>query len=140
MPKGMGSVGTFVCVHTGGIVDTLEQSPPMSAAKKQRRRTIKEETLVPGASVARVSRRHDVNANQVFDWRKLYREGRLGISMGTPLLPVKVKAEQLMKTWKDDGAGLSSGTMEIELLRGTVHIAGSVDVTALRAVLECLAR
>lgn len=140
MPKGMGSVGTFVCVHTGGIVDTLEQSPPMSAAKKQRRRTIKEETLVPGASVARVSRRHDVNANQVFYQRKLYREGRLGISMGTPLLPVKVKAEQLMKTWKDDGAGLSSGTMEIELLRGTVHIAGSVDVTALRAVLECLAR
>ena len=46
-------MGTLVCVHTGGIVDTLEQSPPMSAAKKQRRRTIKErrdiveETLVP---------------------------------------------------------------------------------------------
>jgi len=37
----------------------------MSAAKKQRRRTIKErkdiieETLVPGASLARVARRHD---------------------------------------------------------------------------------
>jgi transposase len=55
----------------------------MSTAKKrQRRRTIKErrdiveETLVPGASVARVARRHEVNANQVFYWRKLYREGR----------------------------------------------------------------
>ena len=119
----------------------------MSAAKKQRRRTIKErrdiveETLVPGALVARVARRHDVNANQVFYWRKLYRKGRLGIRMATPLLPVKVKTEQPMKAWKkDDGAMLSSGTMEIELLRGTVHIAGSVDVTALRAVLECLAR
>ena len=142
----MGSVGTFECVHTEGSVDTLEQRPPMSAAKKQRRRTIKErrdiveETLVPGASVARVARRHDVNANQVFYWRKLYRDGRLGISIATPLLPVKVKAEQPMKAWKVDGMGLSSGTMEIELLRGTVHIAGSVDVTALRAVLECLAR
>jgi hypothetical protein len=31
-----------------------------------------EETLVPGASVSRVARRHDVNANQVFHWRKLY--------------------------------------------------------------------
>jgi transposase len=118
----------------------------MSAAKKQRRRTIKErrdiveETLVPGASVARVARRHDVNANQVFYWRNLYREGRLGISIATPLLPVKVKAEQPMKTLKDDGARLSSVTMEIKLPRGTVHIAGSVDVTALRAVLECLAR
>ena len=115
-------------------------------AKKQRRRTIKErrdiveETLVPGASVARVARRHDVNANQVFYWRKLYREGRLGIRIATPLLPVKVTKEKPMKAWKDDGMGLSSGTMEIELLRGTLRIAGSVDVTALRAVLECLAR
>jgi len=32
-------------------------------------------TLLPGASVSRVARRHDVNANQVFYWRKLYREG-----------------------------------------------------------------
>lgn len=58
----MSSVGTFVCVHTEGIVDTLGQGAPMSAAKKQRRRTIKErrdiveETLVPRASVARVAR------------------------------------------------------------------------------------
>ena len=140
-------MGTFECVHTGGIVDTLDQSPPRNVAKKQRRRTIKErreiveETLVPGASVARVARRHEVNANQVFYWRKRYREGRLGISIATPLLPVKVKTEQPVKAWKkDDGAMLSSGTMEIELLRGTLRIAGSVDVTALRAVLEYLAR
>jgi transposase len=39
---------------------------------KKRRRTIRErreimeETLVQGASVSRVARRHDVNANQVF--------------------------------------------------------------------------
>jgi len=117
----------------------------MSAAKKkQRRRTIKErrdiveETLVPGASVARVARRNEVNANQVFYWRKLYREGRLGISIATPLLPVRVKTERATKVLKDDGP-MSSGTMEIKLLRGTLRIAGSVDVTALRAVLECLA-
>lgn len=141
----MGSVDTVVCVHTEGIVDTLGQSVPASTArKKQRRRTIKErrdiveETLVPGALVARVARRHDVNANQVFYWRKLYREGRLGISLATPLLPVRVKPERPTKTL-DDNALLSSGTMEVKLLRGTLRIAGSVDVLALRAVLECLA-
>ena len=37
-----------------------------------------EETFVPGASVAGVARRYGVNANQLFEWRKLYREGRLG--------------------------------------------------------------
>ena len=142
----MGSVGTFICVHTEGTVDTLGQAAPMSmASKRQRRRTIKErrdiveETLVPGASVARVARRHDVNANQVFYWRKLYREGRLGISIATPLLPVRVKTERATKVLKDESAMLSSGTMEIKLLRGTLHIAGAVDVTTLRAVLECLA-
>jgi transposase len=126
-------------------VDTLSQNGPASTPKKkQRRRTIKErrdiveETLVPGASVARVARRHEVNANQVFYWRKLYREGRLGINLATPLLPVKVKAERSTKTLNDDSV-VSSGTMEIKLLRGTLRIAGSVDVLALRAVLECLA-
>ena len=32
---------------------------------------------MPGASVAIVARRHGINANQVFEWRKKYREGRL---------------------------------------------------------------
>jgi|SRR5579884_2225870 len=46
---------------------------------KQERREIVEETLLPGASVAVVARRHGVNANQVFQWRQLYREGRLDV-------------------------------------------------------------
>ena len=128
-------------------MDTLGQDGPTSAAKKQRRRTIKErrdiveETLVPGASVARVARRHEVNANQVFYWRKLYREGRLGITIATPLLPVKVKTERPTKTetLQENEPLMSLGTMEIKLSRGTLRITGSVDVPVLRAVLECLA-
>lgn len=140
-------MGTFESAHTGGSVDTLSQGAPVSAPKKQqRRRTIKErrdiveETLVPGASVARVARRHEVNANQVFYWRKLYREGQLGITLATPLLPVQVKTERPPKTVPENGSLMSSGTMEIKLSRGTLRIAGSVDVLALRAVLECLVR
>jgi len=134
------------CAHTGGSVDTLGEGSGVSPPKKkQRRRTIKErrdiveETLVPGASVARVARRHDVNANQVFYWRRLYREGRLGINIATPLLPVKVTTERPAKMLKEDAPPLSSGTMEVKLSRGTLRIAGSVDVLTLRAVLECLA-
>jgi len=45
------------------------------AGQRQRRsiaekRRIVEETLTPGASVARVARAHGVNANQVFGWRR----------------------------------------------------------------------
>jgi len=38
---------------------------------------IVEETFVPGASVAEVARRNNANANQVFEWRKQYWQGRL---------------------------------------------------------------
>lgn len=39
---------------------------------------IVEESYQPGTSVSLVARRYDVNANQVFNWRRDAREGRLG--------------------------------------------------------------
>jgi transposase len=36
-----------------------------------------QEALVPGASVAAVARRYDMNTNVVFRWRKEFREGGL---------------------------------------------------------------
>jgi transposase len=127
-------------------VDTQDQALQAKVpSTKNRRRTVKErreiveETLLPGASVSRVARRHDVNANQVFYWRKLYREGRLGASAATQLLPIKVVDQRPAAAEKWDGQMLQSGTMEIKVPRGTLRIAGSVDVVALRAVLECLA-
>ncbi len=67
------------------------KSESLSAPQRQRRsiaekRRIVEETLVEGASVARV-----INANQVFGWRRLYLAGRLGDRKPTmKLLPVRV--------------------------------------------------
>ena len=50
-----------------------------------------EETLQPGASVAVIARQHGVNANQVFHWRKLYREGRLELEpSAAQLVPVRI--------------------------------------------------
>src|ERR1700752_2403836 len=130
----MGSVDTVVCVHTEGTVDTLGQGAPASTTrKKQRRRSIKErrdiveETLVPGASVARVARRHDVNANQVFYWRKLYREGQLGSSTDTRLVPVKGAKDRSVEGVKEDDFLPRSGTLEIKLSKGTLRIFGTVD-------------
>jgi hypothetical protein len=74
-----------------------------------------EETLVPGASVSRVTRRNDVNANQVFHWRKLYHEGRLGTT--TNFLPVRVADEQRGEAVNGSGFIPQPGTMEIKLCR-----------------------
>src|SRR5664279_1102552 len=66
------------------------------AGQRQRRsiaekRRIVEETLVAGASVARVARAYGINANQVFGWRRLYVAGRLGErEPAMKLLPVRV--------------------------------------------------
>jgi transposase len=106
----------------------------------EEKRRIVEETLLAGRSVARVARQHQVNANQVFYWRKLYRQGWLGMGKATELLPVKVEAERPAETVKGDDPPLSSGTMEIKLSKGTLRIAGSVDVVALRTAMECLLR
>ncbi|ARU20791.1 DNA repair protein RadA [Ralstonia solanacearum] len=47
-----------------------------------------QETLVPGASVSAVARRHGVNANQVFGWRKQYQEGSLtAVKAGESVVP-----------------------------------------------------
>ncbi|WP_161539981.1 transposase [Glaciimonas sp. PCH181] len=54
------------------------------------KRMVVEQSLMAGASVSRVARAHDVNANQVFTWRKLFRAGAYEIASGksVKLLPV----------------------------------------------------
>jgi transposase len=77
-----------------------------------------------------------VNANQVFYWRKLYREGRL--SGPNQLLAVEVSKDRSASVTEEASAP-SSGTIEIKLAKGSLRIFGSIDVSALRVVLECLA-
>lgn len=111
-----------------------------SIAEKRR---IVEETLAPGASVARVARGHGINANQVFGWRRLYLTGRLGEPKpGIKLLPVRVNEHLAVPLAGERGSADLSlpqpGTIHIELGQAQVRIAGSADPTLLRVLLECL--
>jgi len=124
-------------------VDTSEQLTVAVASqvkKRQKRsveekRRIVEETLAAGVSVARVARRHAVNANQVFYWRKKYREGRLGKGPSSKLLPVTLSDGRCGKSafWSS-----AVGSLEIKLSKGTVRVAGNVDVVVLRTAIESL--
>ena len=59
-----------------------------SAAHGARKIAIVRETLTPGASVSAVARRHGVNPNQVFGWRKQYQEGGLAaVKAGETVVP-----------------------------------------------------
>ena len=115
------------------------------------KRRIVEETLEPEASVARVARAHGVNANQVFHWRRQYRQGLLdeGQAEAVNLLPVHVTGATVRKTnrqvrrpaaqpTRNSSRSAPSGTMQLELPKGQLRITGRVDAEALRAVLEQL--
>jgi transposase len=120
-----------------------------SAADPRQRRSIAEkrqiveETLMPGASVARVARAHGVNANQVFGWRRLYRAGRLGEQKpGIKLLPVRVSernsAPVVVEHTVTDVSQPQAGTIHIELRQAQVRIEGNADLALVRVLLECL--
>jgi transposase len=137
-------VGTSLSVHEG-YVDTSEQMTVEAASqvkKRQKRsleekRQIVEETLTAGASVARVARRHAVNANQVFYWRKKYREGRLGKGPSSKLLPVTLSLSD-STCGKPASWSSAVGSLEIKLSKGTIRVAGNVDVVVLRTAIESL--
>lgn len=108
----------------------------------EEKRRIVEETLAEGASVALVARAHGVNANLVFNWRKLYRAGRLGSSGAIKLLPVSVSENSPSAAAAPRSGGSCStsllGTVHIELRHAQVRIEGSADPVLLRVLLECL--
>jgi transposase len=114
-----------------------------SIAEKRR---IVEETLAPGASVARVARAHGINANQVFGWRRLYLAGRLGEPKpGIKLLPVRVSESKSRPVVVESvESGLTAvgqpqrGTIHIEFRQAQVRIEGSADPALVRVLLECL--
>ena len=133
----------------------VELSVGAGAVRRRRRsaeerRRIVEETLAAGSSVARVARRHGVNANQVFQWRRLYQGGLLG---GEPthalkLLPVRVTEEAApAKTMEAEDpvvpvpVSAAAGAIHIELRMGVrVSLEGAVDPALVRAVLRSLRR
>src|SRR5256885_12742730 len=57
------------------------------------KREIVAASLEPGSSVSLVARRYDVNANQVFAWRKRYRSGPAKPT-GLQLMPVTVTPDR----------------------------------------------
>ncbi len=122
----------------------------------EQKREIVEETLAPGTSVARVARAHEVNANQVFAWRRLYRKGRLGNSRQRPirLLPVTVtdvgNSEVIVATesggtvsspvGREAAIGTPPGVIDLELSKAHLRIEGRADPDVLRVLMECLLR
>ena len=96
------------------------------------KREIVAATLAPGASVSVVARQYDVNANQVFAWRRRF---RASAEVATPaLVPVTITPEP-----EEKPASAASETIEIEVCGDCrVRVGSSFDARALRRVLDVL--
>jgi hypothetical protein len=72
-----------------------------------------------------------------FYWRKKYREGQLGEGSSSKLLPVNLS---LSESTRGKPASWSSavGSLEIKLSKGTIRVAGNVDVVVVRTAIESL--
>jgi len=129
-----------------GRVVTLKDGRTKQFRSKEERRRIVEESLKPGASVSLVARTHDVNANQVFKWRKQYRDGQLDPKpTANTLLAVKI-ADTLPPTVESEAAlrrrvkAKRAGIIDIDLGHARVRIEGTADPDCVRATLEGLMR
>ena len=105
------------------------------------KREIVEATLQPGASVSVVARQYDVNANQVFSWRRRYLAAEEALAP-TPSLPGLVPltitpgptCEQPAPT-----APTQSDIIEIEVGGDCrVRVGSDFDARALKRVLDVL--
>ena len=86
-----GKVGVHLDGSTGGGVSRLEviEGPAGRRRRtKAERARIAAESLVPGASVADVARRHGTTRWQVYDWRKKFRTGQLVVPESVAALPM----------------------------------------------------
>ena len=103
------------------------------------KRLIVELTLKPGASVAEVAREHDVNANQVFKWRRAFERGELAES-STALIPVTVKRANASSGDAEEVPQASCrGAIHIELPgRAAISVESGAEPSLVRLILESL--
>jgi transposase len=132
MAEAASEVSTNVLADTKRTRSLAKRRSWSGALKRQ----IVAESEEPGASVSVIARRHDVNANQVFKWRRelLPRAQR---EVGSGLVPVEIVPEPpppRPRRRRVDRAGL----IEIEFGSVRVLIRGEVVPRTLRQVIELL--
>jgi transposase len=130
--------------------DTLgRRTGPRQQHSIAEKRQIVEETHVRGSSVATVARRHGVNANQVFTWRQLYRQGLLkegATPPNAPLLPVKVSTPTILPTERTVRAPVKverggRASIEVKLANGhSIVVHGRLHGKSLARVIDLLVR
>lgn len=123
-----------------GLADTKQAAGKRRRWPEGLKREIVAALAEPGASVSIVARRYDVNANQLFKWRRQFGVAPNGTSVDrvrmlpVEITPASVPAAEARGTGPSGPAAASTGSIEIALRGGTrVRIKGTVDPAAVSA-------
>lgn len=124
-------------MSTSGQADTRQAGDQRRRWSAELKRELVAATLEPGSSVALVARRHEVNANQLFKWR---RELGAVAPVAKGLVPVEVTptlpAGPLIEARPPAPARPELGRIEITLAGGVrVKIEGAADPVTVAAAL-----
>jgi transposase len=123
-------------MSVGNDVDLAPVGRKRRSWTRDAKRQIVEESLQDGSSIAEVARRHDLNANLLFTWRRQLGLEAIEPNDLTQLLPVSIASEAM-----EERASESCGQMEILLCGGERIIVWSdVETAALSRVLKVLSR
>lgn len=107
---------------------TKEQVHVITSVERRRRwsleekRSIIQETYLPGMSLSLVARKYDINPSQLFTWRRHMEEGGLqGIQSEEGVVP-KSQVKELERRVRELERILGRKTLENEILREAVKI------------------
>ena len=104
---------------------------------RDEKRRIVEESLLEGASIAEVARRHELNANLLFTWRRQMGNEPPAENDPAPMLPVTIVPGSAAEGHCPDACG----QMEILLKEGDrILVWADVETAALTRVLKVLSR
>jgi transposase len=106
---------------------------------------IVEETLVPGAVVSDVARRHGLTPQQLFGWRRQARQPAAGTDTETPRFvpavvsaPLPERAVRGGRRKRTRQVDRTSGSIEVEIEGVTVRIGRGAEAKTVAAVLRAL--
>ena len=143
------------CKSELAVRETAEPLPRRIRTLQEKLQILSEASQ-PGASVAAVARRHEINANLLFAWRRLHRRGSLEQQRhapAPPLLPVTITAPTVTPTQRvtREHATVPASRATVPRLAGSsieivlpgdvrIHLHGDAQRAVLTRVLEWLPR
>ena len=101
------------------VITSVQRRRRWSAEEK---RAMVEEAEQPGSSVSLVARKYGVNPNQIFNWRRLMREGALSAVRADEEVVAVSEVKQLRARIRELERLLGKKTAEVEILKEALEV------------------